>query len=76
MGTLDDMSPQEYDRLARLIADPPKGSKLAAAKEFGIDLTLLLENLRRTTTERVQIWLSALRLHDELQKAGKAPRPR
>jgi hypothetical protein len=68
------MSPQEYDRLARLIADPPKGSKLAAAKEFGIDLTLLLENLRRTPTERVDAWLSALAFHEELQRAGQASR--
>ncbi len=68
------MSPEEYGRLARLIADPPKGSKLAEARKFGIDLTLLLENLKLTTTERFQRWLSALALVEELQRAGAALR--
>jgi len=48
------MSPQEYDRLARLIADPAPGSKLAAAKDAGVDLKQLLENLRLTPTERLE----------------------
>ena len=66
------MSPQEYDRLARLIAGPPKGSRLAAAKEYGIDLTLLVESLLRTPEERVEHWLSALAFHDELRRAALA----
>ena len=68
------MSPEEYDRLARLIANPPKGSKLAEARDFGIDLTLLLSNLQRTPTERFQVWLSALAMVEELQRAGAALR--
>ena len=70
------MTAEEFDRLARLIADPPAGSKLAAAKEFGIDLTLLVESLRRTPNERVEAWISALEFHDELRRAGKALRTR
>ncbi len=35
-----------------LITNPPPGSDIAAAKEYGIDLTLLIENLARTPTER------------------------
>ena len=33
---------------------PPPGSRIAAAKEFGIDLTLLIENLRLTPAQRVR----------------------
>jgi hypothetical protein len=46
------MTPQTYARLAELIANPPPGSKLAAAKEYGIDLTLLLSSLERNRTSR------------------------
>ena len=42
-----------------LLLNPPPNSKIAQAKEFGIDLTLLLRNLRLTPQQRV----------DELQQA-------
>ncbi len=62
------MSPEEYDRLARLVADPPAGSKLAEAREFGIDLTLLLSNLRLTPTERLQRLMAAQLMVLELRR--------
>jgi hypothetical protein len=34
------------------LRNPRPGSKIAAAKEYGIDLTLLIENLRLTAAER------------------------
>ncbi len=34
--------------------DPPPGSAAARAAEFGIDLTLTLENLRLTPEERIR----------------------
>lgn len=36
------------------LLNPPPGSKAAAAKEFGIDLTLLIGTLRMTPTERLK----------------------
>lgn len=36
------------------LLNPRPGSKIAAAKLFGIDLTLLVENLRLTPAERVK----------------------
>ena len=62
------MSPEEYDRLARLVADPPKGSKLAEARDFGIDLTLLLSNLQLTPTERLQRLMAAQLMVLELRR--------
>lgn len=35
------------------LLNPKPGSKIAAAKEFGIDLTLLVRNLRLTPEERL-----------------------
>jgi hypothetical protein len=40
--------------LEEKLLNPRPGSKAAAAKEFGIDLTLLLENLRLTPDQRVR----------------------
>ncbi len=37
-----------------LVANPPLGSELAKAKEFGVDLTLFISTLRRTPTERAR----------------------
>jgi hypothetical protein len=37
-----------------LINNPPPGSELAKAKEFGVDLTLFLATLRRSPTERAR----------------------
>jgi len=42
------------------LRNPPPGSKAAAARDFGIDLTLTIENLRLTPEERIR-QLDALR---------------
>jgi hypothetical protein len=46
---------EDQEKLAlQLIDDPPPGSELAKAKEFGVDLTLFISALRRTPTERAR----------------------
>src|SRR5260370_42649139 len=37
-----------------LINNPPPGSQLAKAKEYGFDLTLFISTLRRSPTERAR----------------------
>ncbi len=39
--------------LEEKLLDPKPGSKVAAAKEYGVDLTLLLRNLKLTPEERL-----------------------
>ncbi|MEW6006856.1 MAG: hypothetical protein AB1595_01705 [bacterium] len=39
------------------------------AKEYGLDLTLLYENLKRTPTERIENFVRWLELVDELKRA-------
>ncbi len=48
------MTPEEKQRLLELIANPPPGSKLAAAKEYGVDLSLIVENLELSVGERLR----------------------
>jgi len=65
----------EQEQLAlELIHDPPPGSKLATAKLYGIDLTLLHENLKLTPTERARKLEFAARAMQELRMAGKRHR--
>ena len=46
------MTKEDRDKLIRLISSPPAGSKIAAAKEFGADLTLLVSTLELTVSFR------------------------
>ncbi len=48
------MTPEQQKLAYELITNPVPGSKLAEAKEYGIDLTLLVENLKLTPTERAR----------------------
>jgi hypothetical protein len=61
----------QRDELIRLIASPPAGSKIAAAKDFGVDLTLLVRMLELTPTERLQKLADAQAFVQELQAAKK-----
>ncbi len=67
------MDSETYDRLAKLIANPPPGSKLAAAKEQGVDLAVLLENLRLTPTERIEKMCFIANLLEPVQRVSRFP---
>ncbi|MBK8147107.1 MAG: hypothetical protein IPN69_16630 [Acidobacteria bacterium] len=58
------------------LLNPKPGSKIAAAKEFGIDLTLLVENLRLTPDQRVRHLQQAMYGFDELIKSSKLGKKR
>ena len=66
------MTRAQRDELIRLIASPPAGSKIAAAKDFGIDLTLLVRMLELTPTERLQKLADAQEFFQHLREAKKA----
>ena len=53
------------------LLNPKPGSKIAAAKEFGIDLTLLVRQLRLTPQQRLEELQSAMESMEELKKARK-----
>lgn len=63
---------EEQAKLAyELITNPPPGSKLAEAKEWGVDLTLLYENLQRTPSERAHSFASTVRFFESVRASGK-----
>ncbi len=53
------------------LLNPKPGSKIAAAQEFGIDLTLLVENLRLTSDQRVRNLQESMFSFDELKRCAK-----
>jgi hypothetical protein len=57
--------------MVRYLSNPPPGSKAFAAREYGIDLTLLAENLKLTPTQRLQKGMAAGRFHEQLREAGR-----
>ena len=63
------MTSEEHERLYELVQNPPPGSKIEAAKEYGVDLTLNLRRLALSPTERSQEMEHALELVYELRRA-------
>jgi hypothetical protein len=68
------MTREEQKRLWELIQTPPPGSKIEAAKEYGIDLTLNLHLLQLTPTERAERMDQALQFALEMKRAGAQSR--
>ncbi|HEX8456182.1 MAG TPA: hypothetical protein VF656_02580 [Pyrinomonadaceae bacterium] len=66
------MSAMNKDTETHLL-NPPPGSAAARARDFGIDLTLTLQRLRLTPTERVRQLQSAMSEMENM-RAGQRSR--
>ena len=53
------------------LLNPRPGSKIAAARDFGIDLTLTVSQLRLTPQQRIDNLQSAMKFMAEIAKARK-----
>ena len=49
------------------LRNPPPGSRIEAARDYGIDLTLLIERLRLTPEERVRDLQRAINSFDKIR---------
>ena len=54
------------------LLNPPPGSAAARARDFGIDLTLLIERLQRTPEERLNDLQRVMRAFEEVRKSAAA----
>jgi hypothetical protein len=68
------MTLEEQKIAWKLIQNPPPGSKLAEAEKYGIDLTLLLENLKLSVTQRLDKLYSAALSLEELRNSSARQR--
>ena len=48
------LTPEQFARAEARLLHPAPGSKIEAARKFGVDLTLLVEQLRLTPAERAR----------------------
>ena len=65
------MNATERKRLIALIDNPPPGSKIAAAKEYGVELTLLVRKLELSPTERLEELRAAANSIEEMRRSRK-----
>jgi hypothetical protein len=68
------MTPEQRKLAYELITNPPPGSHIAAAKEYGIDLTLLVENLNLTVAERLRKLYSVATFLEKVRQGNGAGR--
>jgi hypothetical protein len=54
MKMLRPLTPEQLARAEDSLLHPARGSRIEAAKNYGIDLTLLVEQLRLTPAERAR----------------------
>ena len=64
-------TPRLSDEVRHAILNPAPESDLARARDYGIDLTLILANLERTPQERLERGLAAARFGRELRQARR-----
>ena len=65
---IEKLSEERLEKIRQLIVNPRPGSKVAAAKEFGIDLTLTFEQLKKTPQERVDYTQRAMRNLEDFKR--------
>lgn len=53
------------------LLNPRPGSKIAEAKDYGIDLTQIVENLRLTPEKRIEKLQTAMIAFDEFRRSAK-----
>ena len=71
---IERLSKERLEKIRQLIVNPRPGSKVAAATEFGIDLTLTLGQLRKTPQERIEDQQGAMRSLEEFRRQVKESR--
>ena len=74
MRELRALTPDQLRRAERRLLNPQPGSRAAAARDFGLDLSLLAEQLRLSPEERASQMLELCRQAEQLR--GRALRTR
>ena len=62
---------EQMSTLEEKLLYPKPGSKISAARDFGIDLTLLLGRLRSTPEERLQDLQDVMMFDEEIRGAAR-----
>lgn len=71
MAQLRALTTDELERIAERFRHPTPGGRIEAAKKYGIDLTLLLDQLRLSPAERATDMLWASQAAEQLRGAAR-----
>jgi hypothetical protein len=69
------LTPEELARAEARLLNPAPGSRIEAAKKFGIDLTLLISQLRLTPAERARKMHEVCQLAERVRGAARKRKP-
>jgi hypothetical protein len=67
-------SPEQLARAEDRLRHPRTGSRIEAARQFGVDLSLFMEKLRLSPEERVRVMHEATALADQVRGAARRAR--
>jgi hypothetical protein len=74
MDELRTLTQDQLDRVTQRLLSPIPGGKVEAAMRFGIDVSLLLEQLRLSPAERVRRMQQIAETAEGLRGAARRPR--
>jgi hypothetical protein len=69
--TLHALTPEELFRAEERLRNPAPGSRIEAARDYGIDLTLLISQLRLTPAERARKLEDAATALEQIRGAAR-----
>jgi len=68
------LTPEEFERAAEKLRHPAPGSRIEAAQKYGIDLTLLIEQLRLTPEDRARKMQVASQVAEQVRGVARRGR--
>ncbi len=71
MAELRALTPEQFARAEARLRNPTLGGRIEAAKKFGIDVTLLIEQLRLKPAERVERMLQLAQIAECARGAAR-----
>jgi hypothetical protein len=74
MKDLRALTPEEFARAEERLRNPKPGSRIEAAKRYGVDLTLLIRQLRLSPADRVAGMLALARQVEAVRGAARRRR--
>ncbi|MBZ5727652.1 MAG: hypothetical protein LAP87_21970 [Acidobacteriia bacterium] len=65
------LTPEQLARAEERLRHPRPGSRIEAARRFGVDLSLLIETLRLTPAERARRMQECIEAADQVRGAAR-----
>lgn len=71
---MEKLSEERLEKIGELLGNPPRDSKIAAAREFGVDLSLMFRWLKLSPQQRIEEARERMVLLEEVRTQGALSR--